>query len=70
MTSADFPDDVIKIGIFEGSIGGLGEIITVDLVFVAWSWLTPRYKAKRWHYIMQLQLLTSSTIFTDFGAVF
>ena len=70
MTSSDFPDDVSKIGIFEGFIGGLGKIFTVDLVFVAWSWLTPRYEAKRWHYIIQLQLLTSSTIFRDFGVVF
>ena len=35
MTSLDFPDDVSKIGIFEGFIGGLGKIFTVDLVFVA-----------------------------------
>ena len=35
MTSAYFPDDVIKIGIFEGFTGGLGKIFTVDSVFVA-----------------------------------
>ena len=68
MTSSDFADDVIKIGVFDGFSGVPGKNCAVTWVFVAWSWLTPHFKARRLLYTVQLHWLASLIEKSHFGA--
>ena len=68
MTSSDFADDVIKIGVFDGFSGVPGKNCAVTWVFVAWSWLTPHFKARRLLYTVHLHWLASLIEKSHFGA--
>ena len=46
-----------------------GKNCVVTWVFVAWSWLTPHFKARRLLYNIQLQWLASLTVESHFKAV-
>ena len=62
MTSANFGDEVIKIGVFQRIFGMVMENYAVITIFVVGRWLTPHFKAKIWLYNLQLPLLTSCKV--------
>ena len=69
MTSSDFADDVIEIDVFDGFSGVPGKNCAATWVFVAWSWLTPHFKARRLLYTLQLHWWASLIGKSHFGAV-